>query len=126
MGEWIYFNPNPTGKHTGDCVIRAISRVTGMSWDETYCAICAQGFDDKDMPSSDSVWNAYLREIGFKRRIIPDTCPHCYTVRDFCRDNPKGAFVLGTGSHAVAVVDGNYYDIFDSGDEIPVFYFQEG
>lgn len=26
---YTYYNPNPDGKRTGDCVIRAIARVTG-------------------------------------------------------------------------------------------------
>ena len=34
---------------------------------------------------------------------------------------PKGTYVLGTGNHVVAVVNGDYYDMWDSGDEIPAY-----
>lgn len=71
-----------------------------------------------DMPSSDAVWGAVLRRHGFKRKNIPDTCPDCYTIADFCEDNPHGVFVVGTGGHVVTVVNGDYYDAWDSGNEI--------
>jgi hypothetical protein len=28
--------------------------------------------------------------------------------------------MLATGTHVVAVIDGNYYDTWDSGDEVPI------
>ena len=33
---WIRCNPNPLGKETGDCVIRAIAIVTEQSWREAW------------------------------------------------------------------------------------------
>ena len=77
----------------------------------------------KDMPSSNAVWGAYLISKGFHREVIPNTCPDCYTVRDFCVDHPRGAYLLAIGTHVVTVVDGDYYDSWDSGNEIPVYYF---
>ena len=62
---------------------------------------------------------------GFKRFIIPDTCPDCYTIKSFCSDHPKGEFIAATGSHVVAVVDGDYYDTGDSGNEVPVYYWKK-
>lgn len=76
------------------------------------------------MPSSNNVWGAYLEEKGFERLSIPNTCPNCYTIKDFCKDNPKGVCIIGTGSHAVAVIDGDYYDTWDSGDEVPIYFFK--
>lgn len=87
--------------------------------------IVLQGFMMHDMPSSNEVWSAYLRKNGFERRAIPNTCPDCYTIKDFAIDNPIGEFMLATGTHVVAVKDGNYYDTWDSGNEIPIFYFKK-
>ena len=123
MAKWIYYNPNPDGNRVGDCVIRAMAAATGQDWDATFTGNALQAFIIKDMPSSNAVWRAYLRSRGFKRAIIPDTCPDCYTVNDFADEHPKGAFVLGTGSHAVAVVDGTVLDTWDSRNEIPIYYF---
>lgn len=120
---YIKSNPNPDNLMTEDCTIRAISIATDKSWDETYIDVCIKGFVMKRMPSTNSVWAEYLKDQGFSRHIVPDTCPHCYTVRDFCGEHFKGTYVLGTGSHAIAVIDGDYYDAWDSGDEVPLYYF---
>ena len=122
--RYINYNPNPMGLSVGDCTIRAISKVTNKSWKSTYLNLVLQGYKMYDMPSANRVWGEYLREIGYVRRIIPDTCPNCYTVRDFCMEHPIGRYILGTGEHVVAVVDGYYYDSWDSGNEIPIYYFE--
>jgi hypothetical protein len=116
---YIFFNPNPERRSTGDCVIRAISKITGKSWEEVYIGVCLQGLLLHDMPDMNHIWSEYLYHQGFVRDVIPNTCPNCYTVKDFCYDNPEGIFILATGSHVVCVIDGSYYDACDSGDELP-------
>ena len=123
--SWIFYNPNPSKKLVGDCVIRAITKATDRDWKTTYMNVALQGYSMDDMPSSNAVWGAYLYSIGFKRGIIPNTCPNCYTVKDFCQDNPVGTYILATGSHVVTVIDGNYYDSWDSGDEMPIYYWRK-
>lgn len=122
---WIQYNPNPAGRQVGDCSIRAISKALGVDWETAYVMITMNGFSMGDMPSSDSVWGATLRKNGFYRKSIPDSCPDCYTAKDFCEDNPEGVFVLGFGGHVATVVDGNLYDSWDSSNEIPQFYWHE-
>lgn len=124
--SYEYYNPNPNGSRGGDCVVRAISFLTGQAWERTYVDLCIQGFILCDMPSINSVWGAYLKSKGFKPYVIPDNCPDCYTVKKFVSDHPWGEYMLATGSHVVAVKDGNYYDSWDSGDEIPVYYWMKG
>lgn len=122
---FVYYNPNPLGKSVGDCVIRAIAKATGQTWDDAYIKISLQGFKDKNMPSANTVWGNYLKSLGFKRYTIPDSCPDCYTVADFCTEHTIGTYILATGTHVIAVMDGNYYDAWDSGNEVPAYYFTE-
>lgn len=117
-----YYNPN--NKDTGDCVIRAISKALNQSWDITYWDLCEIGYLMGDWGNSNQVWDAYLRDNGFVRKVIPDTCPDCYTIIDFCREHPYGTFVLATGNHAVAIKNGSYFDSFDSGNLTPIFYYE--
>lgn len=119
--SYVYFNPNPSGKRVGDCVIRAISKLTGRDWLTTYLNIAMKGYELYDMPSSNNVWGAYLRQCGYRRFVISDSCPDCYTIKEFCIDNPVGKYLLATGSHVVTVIDGNYFDAWDSGDEVPIY-----
>lgn len=120
---YIKSNLNPKKWQVGDCVIRSISKALKQPWEHTYTDLASLGMTMKDMPSSNAVWSKYLRDNGFKRYSIPNTCPDCYTVRDFCEDYPVGTYILATGSHVVCVEDGDYFDTWDSGNEIPMYYF---
>ena len=126
---FIYYNPNPQYSHVGDCVIRAVTKVTNSTWEQTYVKIVVYGFIMNDMPSANRVWRQYLKDNGFKKYLIPDSGPDCYTVQDFCSDHPIGTYILGidnrNGGHVVAVVNGDYYDTWDSGQEIPDFYWRK-
>lgn len=118
-------NINPQKKQTGDCVVRAIGIVTDKDWDDVYLDLAIKGFQMKEMPSINNVWIAYLHDLGFSRHIIPDTCPDCYLVQDFVRDHPQGRFIVGTGSHVVAVIDGVAYDTWNSLEEPIIMYFEK-
>lgn len=122
---YVYYNPNPRGRTTaGDCAIRAVSKALGTDWGSAFAKIVVNSFRLGDVMSSDAVWGAVLRQNGFVRESLPNTCPDCFTVRDFCAEHPSGVYVLGTGNHAIAVVNGDYYDSWDSGGEIPQFYWR--
>ena len=100
---FVEVNLNPYKKSVGDCVIRAISMAEGEEWDDTFIDLMVKCFRLKDIPSSNNAWGAYLHDLGYVRSIIPDTCPDCYTIRDFVRDYPQGIYILATGTHVVAV-----------------------
>lgn len=118
---FIEYNPNPMARRVGDCAVRAISKALDIDWETAYSKIAANGFAMGDMPSADSVWGSVLRQNGFYRTVIPNTCPDCYTAKDFCLDNPSGTFVLGFGGHVATVVNGDLYDSWNSENEIPVY-----
>lgn len=121
-----YYNPNPASKKTGDCVVRALSKALDISWEDTYWKLCATGSISYDMPNSNYIWGKLLLQNGFKKSTVPDDCPECYTIEDFAREHQHGVFVIGTGSHAVTIVDGVIYDAWDSGEEQPVYYYSKG
>lgn len=120
---WKEYNPNPTGRRVGDCAVRAIAKALGVDWETAYGLISAAGYAMGDMPSSDSVWGAVLRQNGFYRAAIPNTCPDCYTVEEFCLDHPVGTFVVKSHNHVATVKDGILYDAFDSEMNVPYFYW---
>lgn len=120
---FIKYNANPTGKSTGDCVIRAIATATDKSWLEIYDDLYEYGRASFDMMDTNEIWHKYLYDIGFD--IFAITVP-CMTVKEFTRVYRYGTYLLGTGRHVLAVIDGDYLDAWDSGNEIPVFYWKKG
>lgn len=119
------WNPSPLGTRVGDCSVRAVSKALNVDWETAYAMLSLKGYELCDMPNSNAVINAVLKEHGFEKGIIPDTCPDCYTIGTFADETPSGTFVLGTGDHVVAVVDGMVYDSWDSSNEIPLFYWKK-
>ena len=121
---YVPYNENPFERNTVDCTVRAIALFLDSDWDTQYARLSVYGFMKKDMTVANNLWMGYLRSLGYKAREIPDMCPDCYTVKEFCMDHPKGRYLLGTEGHVVAVVNGDYYDTWDSGEEIPLFFWE--
>lgn len=119
------YNPSPIGARVGDCAVRALTKALDTDWDKAYLLLCAKGFKLCDMPNANSCIHAVLADNNFERAIIPNTCPYCYTIQDFSEDNPNGVYVVGTGTHVVAVVDGDIYDSWDSSNEIPMIFWRK-
>lgn len=120
---YTYYNPNPVGRFVRDCVPRALAKALNTDWETAKVLISNASFKMGDMENADSVWSAVLRQNGFYRESIPNECPDCYTMEDFCNDHQKGTFVVYCGNHVCTVIDGVIYDTWDSSNEIPEYYW---
>ena len=118
-----YFNPNPSSQRVGDCAVRALCKVLGKDWESVYIGLCSEGLIYNDMPSANYIWGLYLQKYGFQSQVIPSVCPECITVKEFADDHKDGRFVLVCQNHVVAVVDGDYFDTWDCGNEIVYYYY---
>ena len=121
---WIYANPNPCRQEEPDCVVRAIAIATDQSWKKVHRDLCQLSCEKCTMPSVNWLWGLYLKRKGFERFLLPESCPACVTVKDFARMYPEGTYVVGTGTHAVAVINGNWYDAWNSADETLTFFYE--
>lgn len=133
---YIKYNDNPYGLDVGDCVIRAISLALNYNWYMVHDELSFFSRKMADMPSSNRVWKKYLLDKGFKEVLIENTCPNCLTVEKFCKYHSKGRYILSTaeyekanenlivtGTHLIPVIDGDWYDTWDSGMDVPLSYF---
>ena len=125
MSEWREYLNNPYGRRVGDYSVRAVSKAIGSDWEKAYAELALAGFAMGDMPSSNAVINSVLRQYGFRKNVIPNTCPDCYTIADFAADHPTGTFVVGTGDHVAVIEDGVLWDSWDSLRAVPIFYWEE-
>lgn len=96
---------------------------TGQNWDDAFDGVTSQAYSMADMPSSDAVWGAYLRRMGFKRYAIPNSYHESYTAGEFAQDHPQGVYVLAFGGHVATVRDGYLYDSWDSSNLVPQYYY---
>lgn len=132
---YIHYNNNPYDLEVGDCVIRALTLALNYNWFMVHDELSFLSRKMADMPSSNRVWKTYLKNLGLYENIIETNCPNCLTVTDFCKSHPIGRYILSTceytvanniivtGTHVVAVIDGDYYDTWNSGNDIPLSYF---
>lgn len=118
---YVNYNANPSGKATGDCVIRAISTITGLPWRTVHWDLAELSNEQYQMMDDNPIWHEYLRRLGFRIQMVQWPCSR---IKDFCRCFPHGKYILGTGKHVIAVIDGDYFDTWDSGNELAVFYWK--
>lgn len=121
---YVFYNPNPVANRTDDCVVRAIAAAFDISWDTAFDAVARNAKAMGETMQSDHAWGALLRQYGFEKELIPDTCPDCYTVADLAADHPHGVYVVKTDEHVVTIVDGMVLDSFDSSGETPSYYWR--
>lgn len=116
-----YFNNNPVGRSTGDCVVRAISKALDLGWEAAHIMLDVNAIGMGDMPSADSVWGATLRQNNFYKHLVNGYM----TAEDFCEEYPKGTYVLAFGGHVATVRDGILYDAWDSSKEVVQYYWSK-
>lgn len=121
---WVQYNPNPVRSDgVGDCSVRAIAKALDLTWEQAYARLALNGYLMGDVISSDLVWGSVLRQAGFTRELVPNTCPDCYTVDEFCKDHPEGLFVIKSNDHVAVVKNGVLFDSWDSSMNTPIYYW---
>ena len=118
-----YYNVNPIASREEDCAIRAVAVALGISWDEAFDLIAHNAKQMGTTLNKNAAWGSVLRQHGFTRKMIPNTCPDCFDATDFCIDHPEGVFVLGFDSHTAVVIDGVILDTWDCSEELPFYYW---
>lgn len=124
MGKKRYCYYQPNGKDLkdeyGDCQIRALSKVWGLSWLEAYdrtIPVCReeQVIGVFDAPAY--IRKRFMEKLGFTYTGVSNKRgTKRPTVDGFAKDHPTGRYILNVANHEVACVDGKYYDTWDCGD----------
>lgn len=120
---WVLYEPNPVRTGAGDCAVRAIAKALGLSWEEAYTRLSANGFQMGNVISADEVWGSVLRQAGFTRHLVENTCPDCYSVENFSNDHPNGLYVVKSENHVATIVNGTLYDSWPSQDKTVIYFW---
>jgi len=110
----------------GDCVIRALTKATNKEWVEIFDELVPIAKEKQCMPNSKPCYEAYILNNGFTYQGISNKKgTKRPTVDRFAKDHPKGIYILRVANHIVTVVDGIYYDTWDSGHKSLYGYWEK-
>lgn len=110
-----YYNPHPKGKNTGDCVKRALTKVTGLDYMEIQRELNHIKREiGASVYSSNDVWKEYIKRNNFRpiKFSVKRGEPRMNGYR-FAVDYPKGKYILNMAKHLSCCVDGIIYDTWD-------------
>jgi len=112
---FTYYNANPKGRITGDCVCRAICTALGQTWEETLMEMAEMACQTGYEPTDPKGFDLYLKSKGWKKMKQPRKADNTkYTGGEFCK-TIKGTCIANIGGHhTVCIKDGKVYDIWDS------------
>ena len=122
-----YYNANPKGKKTTDCVVRAICTALDQTYEQTVKDLTEfwikTGYDCHD----DKCYGKYLELKGFVKMKQPRKADNKkYTGKEFVKTF-KGVCVAHIGAHhVVCIKDGKVLDIWDSTDGCIGTYWMKG
>lgn len=129
--RYVYYQPNKKDlkDESGDCQIRALSKVLNIEWVDAFditIPICRELQTYTIFDCNLKKAKEALAKIGFeyhgvsnKRGLIRPT------VDEFAKDHPTGRYIARVAHHVVAVVDGKYYDTWDSGNKSMYGYYEK-
>lgn len=126
-----YYQPNKKDikDKFGDCTIRALSKALNLTWLEAFdvmTPICREYQISNIFDTPLCLRKELLSKLGFTYFPISNKKGiKRPTVRSFAKDNPKGAYIAIVAKHVVAIVDGKYYDTWDSGECSLYGYFRK-
>lgn len=122
--KWVEYQPNPQKYVTGDCTIRAYTKTENMSWEDAYDMASNAGMEVAALPDDPKVVEKMLTEkLGYtKYKYTKDE--RC-TLNEFAIAHPFGTYICKMRRHVVAVVDGFYYDSWDSGEKKVTEYYEK-
>lgn len=128
MTRYKYYQPNKKDlkDRYGDCVVRALTKVMNKTWLEVFNELIPYAIKIQCMPNSRTCYESYLKDNGFEYHGISNKKGSKRpTVESFAKEHKDGIFLLNVAKHCVSVIDGIYYDTWDSGQCCLYGYYEK-
>ena len=117
--SYVHYTANPKNE-TNDCIIRSIACATNRPWQDVMREMCDIAIEKYLMPNDGAVVDEYM----YRRKIFVYSPTNEITVAEFAKQNPTGRYVICVKDHGLSIVDGDYYDLTDSGKEKVIDYYE--
>lgn len=120
--RYVYYQPNKKDLKDkyGDCTIRALTKALNISWLEAFdmtIPVCREEQLPNVFFAPIEVRKRVMKSLGFDYVGISNKKgAKRPTVDSFAKEHPLGRYICNVANHEVAVVDGKYYDTWDSGN----------
>lgn len=118
--RWHEYNPNPKERNIGDCTLRSYCAAFGISWDKAFDIASKVAKENSSMIQyvADKVlveeFNCVVDEKYNKKTV---KSKDRIKVNEFALSHPYGTYILHVPKHQVTVINGEYWDSWDSGDK---------
>lgn len=115
-----YYQPNDKDikDNYGDCVIRALTKVTGLPWMSVFTEMLPFCIQFQALHNNQIVYTEYLKYKGFSYTGISNKKgTRRPTVESFAKEHKTGTYFVTVANHVVAIEDGRYFDTWDSGEK---------
>lgn len=114
---FVYYNANPKGLITGDCVFRAVAHAFGISWRDAMKEMCELSLKNCHAPNYVKGFEEYLKINGWVKHPQPKKPDgKKYTGKEFCKEFNIDCIVNIGSHHTVSIKDGKVYDHWDCTD----------
>lgn len=129
--RYIYYQPNKKDlkDEFGDCQIRALAKALDTTWIDAFdkaIEVCRPEQVSLIFDAPVKIRSKMLDKLGFDYHGVSNKKgKRRPTVDDFAKDHPTGTYIAAVAHHEVAIVDGKYYDTWDSGDCSMYGYFEK-
>ena len=113
---YTYYNAHPKGLSVGDCVKRAICKAANMDYMEVQRELNRyKKVTGAKAYNTDYNPHKYVENVlhGVKMSFPAKAGKKRMTPEQFCKDYPKGNYILNMAGHWSCIVDGVIYDTWD-------------
>lgn len=122
--QWVYWNPNPLNKRTGDCVIRAISKAAGKPWADLLREMTEWLIPRGEIFDETTGFGPYIQEVLGFLHVKTEPWPLKWAL-----EAPSMAgmhLIVRFRNHVTYARDGKFYDIWDCSErKILEYWFKK-
>lgn len=122
----VYFQPNEKDlkDQYGDCAVRAICKAENLPWLDAYDIMYKYSREVQSPMNCKTGFEHIVKKLGYTYKGISNKKGSKRpTVDSFAKEHISGTYIAVVANHYVTIVDGKYYDTWDSGSRCMYGYW---